>query len=173
MNNHRYVLVFGFKKVLKKAIMIYLALSLGVIPILPRDGAGIIPPGNWGAVESLTQGTEISVRMTSGDKMDGKFLSLDNESIRLTIDNQERIYPRNSIAEVYQLRVPDPKLNGALIGMGAGALVGVIGAVASDAPVSGEDKWGVLLVAAGIGLGAVIGTTTDAMIKGNRLLYRK
>jgi hypothetical protein len=172
MNNHRYVLVFGFKKVLKKALMIYLALSLGVIPVLPSDSADIIPPGNWGAVESLTQGTEISVRMTSGDKMDGKYLGLDAEGIRLTMDNQERIFPRSAVTHVWQLRVKDKKLNGALIGMGLGAVAGGAIGAAAKAGFSGEDALGGAFVLAGIGLGAIIGVTVDALIKGNKLIYR-
>lgn len=133
----------------------------------------IVPLGNWEVVESLAQGTEISVLMTFGDRMDGRFLSLDAESIRLAINGKDRIYPRRDVAEVWQLRMPDRKLNGALIGMGAGALAGVIGAVASDAQFEGEDKWGVLFVIAGIGLGALAGAVVDATIKGNRLIYRK
>ncbi len=172
--HNRYALRMScFRIVVEKALAICLALCLGIIPALPGDKVDIVPPGNWAAVESLQKGTSISVRMTSGDRMDGKFQGLDAESIHLMMNKQERIFPRNSIAEVWQLRVPDRKRNGALIGMGAGALAGGIGAAASGARFSGEDQYGVLLVAIGAGLGAIVGATTDAMIKGNRLLYRK
>jgi hypothetical protein len=169
----RYTLVFSYRSVMGQMLAICIALSLGAIPALPKDNAGIVPPGNWAAVESLQKGTSISVRMTSSDRMDGKFRGLDTEGIHLTIDNQERVYPRNSIAEVWQLRVWDRKLNGTLIGMFVGALAGVAGAGTSKAPFTGEDKVGVLFVGAGIGLGALIGATTDALIKSDRLLYRK
>ena len=36
-----------------------------------------------------------------------------------------------------------------------------------------EDAPGPYFVLAGLGLGALIGGTTDALIKGNKLLYRK
>ena len=141
---------------MRKTLAMCLTICLATMPVIAKGKVDIVPPGNWAAVESLQKGTSISVRMTSADRVEGNFLDLDNESIRLTIDNQEKIYPRNSIAEIYQLRVPDRKLNGTLIGMGAGALAGVVGAVASDAPFSGEDTWGFLFVAVGIGLGAKV-----------------
>jgi hypothetical protein len=167
------VLMSAFNEFAKKTLAWFLVLSLSTISAFPKNNLSAVPPSNWGAVESLTQGTEISVRMNSGDRMDGRFLSLDAESIHLTFDGKDRIYPRREVAEVWQLRVPDRKLNGALIGMGAGTLAGVIGAVASDASFEGEDKWGVLIVLVGIGLGAAAGAVVDATIKGDRLLYRK
>ncbi len=169
----RCVVVLGFKCIVKKMFAVCLALCLSAIPALSGEDEKVVPPGNCGAVESLTQGKEISVRTTFGDRMDGRFLSLDAESIRLTFDGKERTYPRGDVAEVWQLRVPDRKLNGALIGMGAGAIAGIIGAAASDAPFGGEDAWGVLFVGVGMGLGAVAGAVVDATIKGDRLLYRK
>jgi hypothetical protein len=57
--------------------------------------------------------------------------------------------------------------------MGAGAAAGIIGAGASDAPFGGEDAWGAGFVMAGIGIGAALGLMTDAMIKGDKLIYRK
>jgi hypothetical protein len=74
--------------------------------------------------------------------------------------------------------VKDKKLNGILIGMGAGAGAGVIAATAwagneASNAWSGEDAIGPALVLAGLGLGALIGGTTDAVMKGSKLLYRK
>lgn len=165
--------VIGFKWYLRKILVVCLVVYMGVVSALPKDNFIAIPPGNWGLVDALQTGTSISVRMISGDRMDGKFLALDTDSVRLLMDKKERIYPRNSVAEVWRLRVPDPKLNGALIGMGAGALAGIIGAVATDASFGGEDAWGAGFVMAGIGIGAALGLTTDAMIKGDKLIYRK
>jgi len=161
------------RTLLRKTLVMGLVVCLGVVSALPKDNLSAIPPGNWGLVGSLEKGTSISVRMTSGDRIDGKFIALDPDSVRLTMDRQERVYPRSGIAQVWQLRVADPKLNGTLIGMGAGAAAGIIGAVSSNAPFGGEDAWGAGFVMAGIGIGAALGLMTDAMIKGDKLIYRK
>ena len=159
-----------------KALAATLALWLGAVPVFPKDKLDLVPPGNWGAVEILEEGTPVSIRMVSGDKMDGKFLDLDSDAIHVIIDDQERVFPRSGVAEIWQLRVPDGKLNGVLIGMGAGLAAGIIAASAGGALNTGDTagrQWGAGLILAGIGLGAVLGAVTDASIKGKRLLYRK
>ncbi len=162
---------------MRKTLAICFALWLGVMPVIAKNKVDIVPPGNWAAVGSLQNDTAISVRMTSGDRMEGKFHGLDAESIRLMMDKQERIFPRNCIAEVWQLRVPDRKRNGTLIGMAAGAAVGFSIAAANGAFSEGGDTAakevysGFALVSTG--LGALLGLTVDVLIKGDRLLYRK
>jgi hypothetical protein len=165
--------VRGCGRGLRTLLAASLAFCLGIFPALPKDKLTSIPPGNWGLVGVLDEGTSISVRMTSGDRIDGKFIALDPDSVRLVMDKKERIYPRIGIAEIWQLRAPDPKLNGSLIGMGVGAVAGIIGAVASNAPFGGEDAWGSGFVMAGIGIGAALGFAADAAIKSDKLIYRK
>jgi hypothetical protein len=142
-----------------------------------RDRADIVPLGNWRAVEAMEKDASISVHMNSGHKIEGKFLGLDPDAIHLKIDNQERIYPRASITEVWQLRIPDRKLNGTLIGMLAGAGAGIIAAAAGGFLEPTGDTAGRQIgpgfIMAGIGIGAAIGATSDAMIRGNKLLYRR
>ncbi len=163
-----------FTRIAKRICAICLVLSLGVLPALPREAESFIPPGNWGAVESLSKGTLISVRMTSRDRMEGTFQGVDERGIHLMMDGQERVYPRNGVAEIRQLGVADRKLNGTLIGLGAGAVAGGVAAAATDAPFDrDEDNWGILFLAAGIGIGAALGFITDTVIKGDRLIYRK
>jgi hypothetical protein len=169
----RNALDFGLTGVAKKLCVICLVFCLSVVPALPRGVDSVIPSNNWGAVESLSKGTSISVRMTSRDRMEGAFQGLDAESIHLMMDNQERVFPRNGIVEIRQLGVPDGKLNGTLIGLGAGALAGGIAAGVAKAPFDNEDSWGTLFLAAGIGIGAILGFTADTVIKGSRLLYQK
>ena len=160
----------------EKALAAFLALCLSVIPALSKDKPNLVPPGNWRAVEILEDGTAVSVRMVSGDRIDGKFLDLDSDAIQVLADDQKKVFPRSGVAEIYQLRVPDGKLNGVLIGMGAGLAAGLIAASATGTLNTGDTagcQWGGGFILAGIGLGAVIGAFTDASIKGERLLYRK
>ena len=57
--------------------------------------------------------------------------------------------------------------------MVAGAVADSIVAAASYTPFRGEDALELLFVEAGAGLGAVFGFTADALIQGNKLLYRR
>jgi len=174
--NNRCHLMFAFDGFAGKIFAVCLVFCLSVIPAFPKDNANVVPPGNWGAVEYLPRGTKISVRMIFGDRMDGKFLNLDAESIRLEIDGKDRNYPRTDVREIWQLRVPDRKLNGALIGMGTGAAAGIIAAYAVN--TGGGSRWrqedapGPYFLLAGLGLGALVGTLVDVSIKSDRLLYR-
>ena len=157
----------------RRTLAMLVALSLSIIPVPAKDKPESVLPGNWGAVQALEKGKSVSVRMTSGDRMEGKFAGLDNDSIRLMMDRQERVFPRNAVAEVWQLRVPDRKINGILIGMLAGGGAGGAAAAAAGANCDGEDCWSAALVMAGVGLGALIGGVTDSVIKSDKLLYRK
>jgi hypothetical protein len=168
------VMDFNLTGIAKKICAVCLVFYLSVLPALPKEADSVIPPNNWGAVESLPKGTTLSVRMTSHDKMEGTFQGLDAGSIHLMTNGQESVFPRDGIAEIKQLGVPDSKLNGTLIGLGAGALAGGIAAGITGAPLNhNEDNWGILFLAAGIGIGTILGFTTDTLIKGSRLLYRK
>ncbi len=93
------------------------------------------------------------------------------------VDKKERIYPRSGVAEVWQSSVPDRKINGILFGMAGGVAAALIATAGISS--GGGSKWdqedapGPYFVLAGLGIGALIGGTMDALIKGNKLLYRK
>ena len=131
--HNRYVPMFTTKSAVQKILAMCLALYLGLMPAFSKDKVDFVPPGNWGAVESLEKGTSISLRMASGDKMEGKLLGLDDVAIQLMVDKKERSYPRSGVAEVWRLGVPDRKINGILIGMAGGVAAAIIAtAVDSD-----------------------------------------
>jgi hypothetical protein len=163
--------------IMYKTIAALLALCLATMPLVAREKMDLVPPGNWGAVEALEMGTSISIRMNSGDKIEGKFLGINAEAIRITYNKKERIYPRTGVAEVRQINIPDGKLNGTLYGMLGGAAIGIPLAAAGGAFSKGGDTAGKQIaggfVLAGIGLGALMGFTMDAVTQGDRLLFRK
>jgi hypothetical protein len=177
--NSRFVLLFDFYGFTRMLFVLCVVLCLSAIPLFPKDNVNVVPPGNWGAVENLPQGTK-SVRLTFGDRMDGAYLGLDDESIRLAVDEKEEKYSRNDVAEVWQLRVPDRKLNGTLIGMGIGAAGGIatmavgLNAGANGHAFSDKESGAVLLggTLIGGGIGALVGAIIDTTVKGDRLLYR-
>jgi hypothetical protein len=171
-----HVLMLGFMRLAGKIMAVCLAICLCIVPVFPKDKADIVPLGNWAAVQNLKIGKSVSLHMTSGDRIDGEFVGLDPEAIRLKVDKQEKIYQRISVSEVWQLRVPDSKLNGTLIGMGVGTAAGLITAAASGTLKTGDTagrQLGGAFIMAGMGFGALFGAITDAAIKGDKLLYRK
>jgi hypothetical protein len=168
---------FGMKKhPAMKPAAILLAFFLCFGSAFPMDMDNTVPRDNWRAVQLLEKGTSISVTMDSGDKMEGKFLELESNAIRLRVDNQERIYPRANVQEIRQLRVPDSRANGTLIGMGAGTVGGVIAASVSGTLKTGDTagrQWGAGFIMAGMGFGALFGFLADTAIKGSKTIYRK
>jgi hypothetical protein len=159
-----------------KLLTVGLWVSLSVVPGFPTDINNVIPSGNWNGVESLQKLTSISMHMDSGDKIEGKFLALDSDSIRLNVDKQEKIFPRQSIVEIRQTRMPDRKINGILIGMGVGGLSGGLVANAAGAIKTGDSaarSLGGAMIMAGVGFGALFGGLIDSRIKGSKLIYRK
>lgn len=165
----------GLNEAIRKGLVLCLAACLSIASAMPKDKPNAIPPGNWGLVGSLPEAASISVRMTSGDRVDGRFVALDPESIRMTEDKQERIYPKSSIAEVWELGLADSRLNGTLIGMGIGVGAGAVaaGTVGQLMSNEGNDAWGAMMLAVCAGIGTLTGYAVDTAIKSERLIYRK
>ena len=109
--------------------------------------------------------------MLFGDKMDGEYMGLDSDIIRLKIDGEERVYPRKDIAEIRLLKINDPNQNGVGIGLAIGAAT--LAFVAYGA-TGGEyySKVGPLAAGIGAGVGALIGYLVDNSYKGSELIYR-
>lgn len=158
---------------MKRLIALCLVFICGSIPALPMSSFDSVPPGNWGKVESLTQGTEISVKMRFGDKMKGEYMGLDAEAIHLNIDRQQRTYPKKDIGEIRLLNVSDSNLNGVLTGFAVGAIpLGILFGKYAESE-TGEGARGALIgVAMGGGIGALVGYLWDNLDKGSELIYR-
>lgn len=147
----------------------------GVMPALSMNNFESVPPGNWAKVESLSQGEEVSVKMFFGDKMNGEYVSLDLDAIRLKIDGEEKVYPRKDIAEICLLNVNDSNLNGVGIGVLIGAAaMGIWGGIAARGVTSEAGTAALALAGAGIGggIGGLIGYVWDNQHKGTELIYR-
>ena len=156
---------------MKRSVAFCLIFIWGVMPALSNSNFESVRPGNWAKVESLTHGAAISVKMVSGDKMEGEYMGLDVEAIRLNLDGQERVYPREGITEIRLLNICDPNTNGTLTGLAVGAATS---AVVAYLVTSGEyySKVGPLAAGIGAGIGSLIGYTGDKLKKGNELIYR-
>ena len=160
---------------MKKSITLCLIFLCGVMPVLSKTNFESVPPGNWAKVKSLSQGLEISLKMKYGDKMKGEYKGLDEETIRIKLDGEEKVYPKKDVSEIYLTNVRDSNSNGTLIGFGIGAaLLGTYGGIAIKDNTNEGGIAAAALVGAGIGggIGALIGYVADDQHKGRELIYR-
>lgn len=159
-----------------KRFTIFCLISIcGVMPALSMNNFESVPPGNWTKVESLSQGEEVSVKMLFGDKMNGEYMGLDSDAIRLNIDGEERVYPRKDIAEIRLLNINDSNQNGVGIGLLIGAAaMGLLSGIAAKDVTSEAGTAALALVGAGLGggIGGLIGYVWDSQHKGTELIYR-
>ena len=158
---------------MKRLIAFCLISVCGVMPAMSMSNFESVPPGNWARVESLSQGEEISVKMLFGDKLEGEFLGLDSDAIRLNTNGKERTYPRKDIAEIRLLNIDDSNQNGTGIGVLAGAIPLAI-LVGKYAENEGQNAFGAAVVAGliGGGIGGLVGYMVDNLHKGSELIYR-
>jgi len=158
---------------MKRFIAFCLISICGAMPAFSMSNFESVPPGNWAKVESLSQGEEVSVKMLFGDKMEGKYLGLDSESLRLNIYGEERVYPKKDIAEIRLLNVNDSNQNGVGIGMLIGAIpLGLLAGKYAENEGGSAAAAAVLSGAMGAGIGGLIGYLVDNLHKGSKLIYR-
>jgi hypothetical protein len=153
---------------MKGFIALCLVLLLGAMPAFSMSHSESVPPGNWAKVESLAQNEEISVKMLFGDTMQGKYLGLDPDAIRINIEGQERMYPKKDVAEIRLTGIRDSNNNGSLIGLAIGAGASTALLAAGNA----ESKYYAISVPIWAGIGALIGYVADNLHKGSELIYR-
>lgn len=123
-----------------------------------QQGPG--PRGDWPAVQALTQGERIVVRLKEGDRLSGRFESATDLVLNFRHGGRAVSLTRESILRV-QLNRGKSRLNGALLGAGIGAGGGAAfgGYLYSLGDFNGTTIPGFSVIGAGIGagIGAAIG----------------
>jgi hypothetical protein len=90
--------------VMRKTFAIMIMLMLVSAPALSQqEQESVVPLGNWAKVASLAPGTEITLRFRTGETADGRFRSLEADSIRLQSGKQDLQWPKSSVREVVVL----------------------------------------------------------------------
>jgi hypothetical protein len=159
-------------------------IDLAIICILAAAPLwGQTPPGRWEKVEMLQPGTDIVVRLKTGDRLNGAFKGISRDAIEIIDDSTHaRSLPKPAIQEVETLSKRQDRLcNGALIGALIGVAGGIAGMVAyGNAKTNGPVYWGdeegpIYLVGAALAggaIGAAAGAAVDASIKRPEILYK-
>jgi hypothetical protein len=131
----------------------------------------------------LQPGTDIVVRLKTGDRLNGAFRGISRDAIEIIDDSTHaRSLPKPAIQEVETLSKRQDRLcNGALIGALIGVAGGIAGMVAyGNAKTNGPVYWGdeevpIYLVGAALAggaIGAAAGAAVDASIKRPEILYK-
>lgn len=117
----------------------------------------------------IQTGDAIYVTDSTGREFQAKVLEIAPPSLIVSAGNGERVLSERDVATIRQ-RLPDPVWQGALIGFGVGAGLGVLAGSFSEDCSHGRSGCigGVLLMS---GLGAGVGVGIDALIKGRKTIY--
>jgi hypothetical protein len=132
---------------------------------------------DWSRLNSVAQGSKLSVKLKNGKKVDGTFSSVSDTALTMTVKNASTEVKREDVRSVHQVggtSVGKSTLIGLGAGAGAGALLGAVGAAADN-----DNGFPVLdgtVVTAGLTvLGAAAGAITGFVIGKTRkkrvLLY--
>jgi len=144
--------------------------------VLPGSLLADAIPGKWTLIEELDAGSEITVQLKAGDRVDGRFLGLDPSSIRISSGTAERVYPREAVDRIEAIvnQNGSKTLTGAVAG---GAVGGVFGGLLGNS-FSEHDRSRDILVGSlifggiGAGIGALVGFGASEVHSTRKVLYR-
>lgn len=146
------------------AVIVVLVFSflLSPVTLLAQTGSN-----DWSRLSAVAGGSKLSVKLKDGKKIEGKFASVSDASLSLTVKNAAKEIRREDVATVHQVSKKGAG-KATLIGLGTGAGVGgaIVIAAETDDDGFGEIHNGVsagfLALTAGVGAlaGFLIGKTT-------------
>ena len=151
---------FGYALILTLSLVAPVAAQTYNAPAASRVKA---TRGDWSAVQTLSPGEKIVVRLKDGDRLKGSFDSATDTNINFRQDGKQVTLTRESVGRV-QVSRGKARLKGALVGAGLGGGVGTAGGgylVARGANVPALVGGSVLGAAAGAAIGAAIGLGTN------------
>ncbi len=132
-------------------------LMLAVSNAWPADLDSLPYPGSWAKVMTLLEGEPVTVTLKQGDKINGEFLRLDQESIALTVSKQERVYPKPAVSEVRRVEGGSKKKNAAIAGAALCAVGLGIGYAAAPYIADQDTMPAGERITVGLGVGAIWG----------------
>ena len=142
--------------ILKKVVPV-----LAIVLMVTTSVQAMVVPGRWEKVEALKQGSIIVVTLDTGDILQGEFATLEEESIRMTVDDQEREYPKSAVSKINQIEMGWSRKKKAGIGAAIGSAIGFGLGAAIGGGKYGEGKYaiagGLFLGVIGGGIGATAG----------------
>jgi hypothetical protein len=113
-------------------------------------------------------GDTVYVTGAGGQEREARVLAVSSSQLTISIDGTRHELAESDVRQIRQ-SLPDPLRNGAMLGaaIGIGSGTGLLAALGSECS-AGCWAYGVGLYA---GLGALVGTGIDALIKGRQTIY--
>ena len=131
---------------------------LGHLPVASAQDSAT--DSDWAAVIAQQAGTRLSVKMKTGETVQGKISSVSSSALTLLKGNSLVDLDRAGIKKVYRVggsQVGKSTLVGLGVGTGAGVVIGSVVAATDGPTESGEGHLPIVVFGAG---GAIIGTAT-------------
>lgn len=153
------------------AVSVVLVLSFLLTPVTLLAQTGT---NDWSRLSSVAGGSKLSVKLKDGKKIEGKFASVSDASLSLTVKNAAKEIRREDVATVHEVSKKGAG-KATLIGLGVGAALGGGLAIAAEAdddgfPVKDSVSAGFVALTAGVGAlaGFLVGRTGNKRV----LLYQ-
>ena len=155
------------------AVVVALLCSFLLSPATSLAQTGM---NDWSKLNSVGNGTKLSVKLKDGKKMEGALDAVSDTSISLTVKNARKDVKREDVASVHVLpkkSAGKATLIGLGVGAGAGAVIGLAGDASNDAggfeAFDNAAAGAVTIIGAGVGalVGFVLGKTGNKKV----LLY--
>ncbi len=131
------------------------------------------PAGDWTAVQSLPNDSDLSVKLKSGKTLHGEFASANDHELTIFRKGKSEAIAKDTIAEIHLLKRKAEKGKYAAIGAGIGAGTGLaIGAAKNSPPVDDGEIYPVVGTILGAGIGAVGGLLFGQGKRKHEVIYR-
>ena len=143
----------------------------------PVTWAAQVAINDWSRLNSVANGSNLSVKLKNGKTMDGTFNSVSDTALTLLVKNTSTEIKRDDIRSVHQVgktSVTKSTLIGLGAGAGAGALLGAAGEASdNDNRIGSIDGTAVVagLTVLGAAAGAITGFILGKTRKKRMLLY--
>ena len=129
--------------------------------------------GDWMAVQSLPNDSDLSVKLKSGKTVRGEFASANDHELTIFRKGKSESIAKETIAEIYLLKRKAEKGKYAAIGAGVGAGTGLaIGGARASRGGDDSQDYAIFGTMLGAGIGAVGGLLFGQGKRKHELIYR-
>ena len=152
-------------------VVLTLLLSFLLSPVILLAQTGM---NDWSRLNSISNGTKLSVKLKDGKKFDGTLEAISDSSLTLTVKNARKEVRREEVASVHEVSgksATKATLIGLGVGAGAGAAIGLAGDASSDGFETIDNAVTAGVAVLGAGIGALTGFLIGRSGKKRVLLY--
>jgi hypothetical protein len=143
-------------------LVLVLAAALLMPSVTPAQTSGA-QAGDWAALNAVASGSKLFVKLKDGKSIEGRFNSVNDSALSLTVKGKPSDVRREDVRSVYRTEsksATKATLIGTGVGAGAGAVAGAVGS-SGDA---GFDKFDKAATTGLTVLGAAAGALTGYLI---------